>query len=96
MEWKILDKDSLEKLKETGSCFIGYVKDCPSEVAFGYKIALLMRVHIELNKKFPLYIKGDYWFSILYSLKGELREPLCDDEMLEFFSHYMIIESPNP
>lgn len=87
MEWKELTKESLEELKRPRAIFWCYVKDVAPIVHKMYKVCLITYV-----KDHPQL--GDYWFCI-YVKQNRETDNISDNDMLDFFSHYCIVESPS-
>jgi len=88
MQWQVLTKESLEILKQDRLTFWCYIKDISPIVNPLYKICAVCRIHNHPSS-------GDYWFLICLSINGgQIRETITDGDMIEFFSHYCIVDEP--
>ena len=87
MEWQKLNKESLVHLKANGIIFWCFLNDIPKIVHPLYKVCLITFVEKFANRK-------NYWFAIYVKDSGRWSECLTDEDMLEFFSHYCIVDQP--
>jgi hypothetical protein len=88
MQWQELNKESIESMKQEKLVFWCFVKDVAPYIHNLYKICLVTRVN-----NHPAL--GDYWFVLsVKNTSEQIRDSITDDDMLDFFSHYCIVDQP--
>ncbi len=88
MEWSKLTKNSLKKLKTTGIDILLYSRDYQDPTAFD------VTQFLDLDKnEFSKEEMKHHWTSLIRG-GGPIYE-YDDDDLLNIFSHYLVIDIPN-
>lgn len=92
MEWAELTKSSLDLLKKEDLIFWCYTKDMSPFMHPLYRICLVIRLEGQ-NRPFPF--RDPAWYVLTVGYNSEkVRDVIDDEDMLDFFGHYCIVDYP--